>query len=471
MKPNKLIGDKKFYIALAAVVLPIMAQNGITQFVGLLDNLMVGRIGTEQMSGVSIVNQILNVFNLCLFGGMSGAGIFTAQFHGKGDVEGVRRTVRYKWYIALAVCALAYAVFLTYGEQLISFFINESDSEGDLELVMKCGKEYLAVLMWSFVPFALTQAYSSTLRETGNTVVPMIASGSAVFINLIFNYLLIFGKLGFPEMGVVGAAIATLISRIIEALIVVLWTHLNPKKNKYAKGLFSSLGIPAELITKISAKGLPLLINEFMWSLGMTVLAQSYSMRGLDSVAAYNITSTISNLFGIVFISMGNAVGIIVGQKLGADDIEGAKVTASRLMFTSTALSLFIGGAMACFSGIFPQLYNTTPEIKSLASSLIIVASIWMPINAYTNACYFTLRSGGQVLITMLFDSCFVWAISVPIGFILSHYTSVPTVWLYAACTWIDIVKCIIGTILVKSGKWAKNIVQKNKNQENIEKA
>ena len=212
---RKFVGDKAFYKRLFAVMIPVLIQNIITNFVSLLDNIMVGQVGTEPMSGVAIVNQLLFVFNLCIFATSSSAGIFTAQFFGKGDNDGIRKTFRLKLWFVLGVFAAALIVLLSFGEVFIGLFLTEGEENLSLNATMSYAKDYLAVMYWGLLPFAISQAYGSTLRETGQTVVPMRAGIAAVFVNLVFNYILIFGKLGAPALGVTGAAIATVISRYL----------------------------------------------------------------------------------------------------------------------------------------------------------------------------------------------------------------------------------------------------------------
>ena len=187
MKLRSLIGDRVFYRKLFTILVPILIQNLITNFVSLLDNIMVGQIGTEQMSGVAIVNQLLFVFNLCIFGGLAGVGIFTAQYFGKGDHEGVRHTFRAKLYAALAAVALFSLVFSLRGGALISLFLHEGQEALDLVATFDYAGDYLKIAMLQMLPFALSQAYAGTLRETGETVLPMKAGVTAVFVNLFFN--------------------------------------------------------------------------------------------------------------------------------------------------------------------------------------------------------------------------------------------------------------------------------------------
>jgi putative MATE family efflux protein len=459
---QRYIGDKVFYRRVLAVALPIIVQNGITNFVSLLDNIMVGQVGTLQMSGVAIVNQLLFVFNLCIFGAVSGAGIFTAQFFGSEDHQGVRHTFRFKILVGALLTALGISVFLIGGKDLIGLYLQGEGSPEDIAHTLRYGWDYLLVMLWSLPAFAFTTAYSSTLREGNQTLVPMVAGISAILINLFLNYVLIFGHFGFPEMGIRGAALATVIARYCELTIVAGWTHLNRAKNAFIQNAYRSMHIPGHLLKHIILKGMPLLVNEALWSIGMAMLNQSYSTRGLDVVAAQNISSTIYNLSSVVFLSMGNAVGIIMGQMLGANKAETEIRDYNRkLMVTSVFSCLVFGGLMAACSGLFPRIYNTTENVQVLATRLILISATLMPFNAYTNACYFTLRSGGKTLITFLFDSCYVWTVCVPLAFVLSRFTALPILPLYAICNCLDILKCAVGAYMVHQGKWIQNLVLK----------
>lgn len=456
---RKLIGDKKFYKMMLAVAVPIMIQNGITNFVSLLDNIMVGRIGTEQMSGVAIVNQLLFVYNICVFGAISGAGIFSAQFYGKGDHEGIRYVFRFKTIICFVLWVLGIGIFLTGGEFLIRQYLHEGGETGNIALALDYGKQYLAIMMFGMLPFAVTQVYSSTLRETGETIVPMVSSLAAVVVNMSLNWVLIFGMLGAPRLGVQGAAIATVISRFVECGMIIFWTHRHKAKNPYITGVYKSLRIPAGLAGNIIRKGTPLLVNETLWAGGMAMLTQCYSVRGLMVVAGMNISNTITNVFNVVYIAMGSAIAIIVGQLLGAGKMQEAKETDAKLIFFSVVSCAGVGLLMSFIAPLFPQIYNTTDEVRNLAGKFILIAALCMPIQAFTNSSYFTLRAGGKTVITFLFDSVFVWVASVPLAFVLSNYTQMNIVYVYLCCQLIDLVKCAIGFVLVKKGVWVHNIV------------
>ncbi len=461
MTIKKFIGDKVFYKMAMTVAVPIMIQNFITNFVNMLDNLMVGNLGTEQMSGVSIVNQLIFVFGLAVFGALSGAGIFTAQFYGKNDREGIQHTIRYKATITVLLFTVATVIFLVFDDQLISLFLHESDSEGNIELTLSYAKSYLRIMMWGAIPFCITQIFSSTLRETGETVAPMIAGVCAVITNCSLNAVLIFGLLGFPALGVDGAAIATTISRFVECGIVIAYVLVKRRKFPYFKGVFKSLYIPRKTFRDITFKGMPLLFNEFFWSLGMSLLSVAYSLHGIDVVAGYSISSTVMNLANIAFISLGTSIGIIVGKQLGANQFEKAYDTDRKLITFSAIISVFIGILVFLVGDKIPLLYNVTPQAKEYAAYFIRVCACFIPVHSFANAAYFTIRSGGKTLVTFLMDSVFIMCVNVPIAFGLYYVADIP-IWVsFPIIQSIDIIKVIVGMILVKKKVWLNNIVSK----------
>lgn len=460
---KKYIGDRLFYKNVLFMVVPMILQNLITNFVSLIDNIMVGRIGTEQMNGVSIVNQFIFVFNITVFGAVAGPGIFGAQFFGKGDSEGQKYTFRFRIMVVTLIVAVGSALFYFFDDPLISLFISSDDAPEQVEATLKFGKEYMLVMIIGLLPFGIGQAYASVVRECGETRVPMIGSIAAVGANIFLDYALIFGKFGFPEMGVKGAAAATVAAKCIEALVIIVWTHTHPQKNKYIIGAYRSMKIPSELTKNMIKKGTPLLFNEFLWAAGMAVIAQCYSVRGLDVVAARNISSTMTNLFGAVYIQMGACIGIIVGAKLGANKLEEARDTDNKLLFFSVAATVVAAAAVLPFAGIFPQIYKTEDNIRSLASYMIVIQALVMPLWSYSNACYFTIRSGGKTGLTFIFDFGYTFLLMIPLAFCLAHFTDMNIRLLFAVVTFSEVVKVAIGYFMVKSGLWINNIIDGDK--------
>lgn len=456
---KKYFGDKAFYKVVLTVAVPIMIQNGITNFVGLLDNIMVGQIGTEQMSGIAIVNQLLLVFNLAIFGAISGVGIFGAQFFGCGNHKGVQQTFRFKLYVCAGIVLLGILLLIAGGEQMILLYLHGDDNVQALQTTLAYGKQYLWVMLIGLAPFAVEEIYASTLRECGETKIPMVAGAVAVGVNLVLNYVLIFGKLGFPVLGVVGAAVATVISRFVQAAVVIVWTHTHSEKMPFILGAYREFKVPGQLAWNIVKKGTPLLFNEILWAAGIALLNQCYSLRGLDAVAAQNISSTIANLFNVVFMAMGSSIAIIVGQLLGAGKMEEAKDTDRKLIVFSVLSCLVFGSLMFAFAPLFPRHYNTSDQVKELAVWLLRISAGCMPLHAFVHAAYFTMRSGGKTVITFLFDSAYLWCVNIPLAYVLSRFTTMPMTLLYFCCQAIDLTKCIIGFILVKRGVWLNNIV------------
>ncbi len=460
MKLRKYIGNKAFYKMVMAVAVPIMIQNFITNFVNMLDNLMVGSLGTEQVSGVSIVNQLIFIFGLAVFGALSGAGIFTAQFFGKKDDDGIRHTIRYKVLISIIIFVIATVVFTFFDDQLINLFLHESDSNGNIELTLNFAKSYLKIMVIGALPFCITQIFSSTLRETGETVAPMVAGIAAVIANCSFNMLLIFGYWGFPKLGVEGAAIATTLSRFVECAIVIVYVIVKRRKFSYFKGAFSSFSIPKSTFKAITFKGMPLLFNEFFWSLGMSLLSIAYSLHGIDVVAGYSISSPVMNLANIAFISLGSSIGIIIGKMLGANEFKEAYDTVRKLIAFSVSISLAIGIVVFLIGDKIPLLYNVSDQAKEYAAYFIRVCSCFIPVHAFANASYFTIRSGGKTLVTFLMDSVFIMCVNVPIAFALYYVFGLSILVSFPIIQAIDIIKVIVGMILVKKKVWLNNIVK-----------
>ena len=456
---KKFIGTKAFYRKVMMLVIPIMLQNGITNLVSMVDNIMVGTIGTEQMSAVAIVNQLMFVFNLAIFGMVSGVGIFTAQYFGKGDTEGIRQTVRLKLVTSIIILILAILLFVFFGSFLINSYLHEGSEPMDLTLAFNEAEKYLTIMLIGLIPFVITQVYGSTFREVEKPIIPMVASIIAVVVNLIFNYFLIFGTFGFPRLGVAGAAIATVLSRFVECIITVSICHIKRNEFMFIKSLYRHFIIETSLIKRILPKALPLLANEFCWSLGIALLNNSYSVRGLDVVAATNITSTISNVFMVSIIAFGSAISIIVGGLLGAGKRDEALDTNRKLTFLSFVIAIGLMIALILASPLFPLIYNTSDAVRSLASSFMVCYAIYLPFNSLMNSFYFAIRSGGDTAVTLILDSGYMLLITVPFTFILARFTTVSIIPLYALSLAIEIFKVGIGLYLINKGAWAKNIV------------
>ena len=455
---HKYIGDKAFYKRYIFLATPMIIQNAITNFVSFLDNIMVGQLGPEAISAVATVNQLNFVFSLAVFGAASAGSIYGAQYFGKGDHKGHMYTFRFKLYATLLATIIGIIVFLSAGPQLISLFLTESEGASP-EVALALGLKYLSIILVGLIPFAVTQAYATNIKETGQTVVPMVAGMVAVATNAILDYCLIFGFGPFPKLGVAGAAIATVIARYIEAAIVIIWAHTHRSLNRYLEGAYLGFGIPRNVFRPILIKGAPLMLNEVLWAAGVSAVTQSYSVRGMNVLTALSMSNTVGNLFNIVFIQLGACISIIVGQYLGAGELEEAKDADNKMIAFSVFCCTIMAVIMFAFGGIFPRIYNVDPAIRQLATKFIAVAAIWMPFCSFSHCSYFTLRSGGKTLVTFLFDSVFTWVVMAPLAFVLAHYTGLGIVAVYFFVQGTEIIKNIMGYFMVKSNVWLVQMV------------
>lgn len=456
---QKYIGDKAFYKHVLYMVIPMIMQNLITNFVSMIDNIMVGQLGTAPMSGVSIVNQFVFVANITVFGAVSGASIYGTQYFGKGDHEGQKFTFRFRLIAVLIIIGIFAVVFVEFQEPLIRLFLSKDDSREMIENTLTYGRDYMGIIVLSLFPFGIGQAYASTIRESGETNIPMAAAFSAVGVNLLLDYGLIFGKLGMPEMGVRGAAIATVIAKTIEAAVMIIWTHTHLKRMPSAVGLYRGFHIPQDVIANIIKTGTPLLLNEFLWSLGMAVVAQCYSARGIDMVAARNIANTLTNLFNVIFIQMGGCIGIMVGMELGSGDLKRAKDVDNKMIVFSFVITVFFAIAMVPVGYAFPMMYKTEPVVRSLATYYILISAMAMPMWSFTNAVYFTLRSGGKTLLTFIFDMGLTWSVMIPVAWFLCYKTDMDIHWVIVLIMFTEIIKVIIGFFMVRSNLWLNDLV------------
>ncbi len=453
---RRYIGDRRFYRRALSVALPIMLQNVVTNLVNLLDNIMVGQTGTASMSGVAIVGQLFFIFNLVIFGTVSGPGIFCAQFWGAGQERSFKAAFRFKLFTAGAMCLACMGAFLLWGERLIGYYITGGESES--AEVMGYALGYLRVMLWGMIPFAVSMAYATTLREADRGLVPMLSSWLAVVVNLVLNWVLIFGRLGAPALGVRGAAMATVTARFAEAAVNILWSHKNADKVLFTRRMFEGAPMGRAMFWDMTRRSLPLTANEALWCVGSAMLNQIYSTRGIMVMAALNIAYVLFDVFTAVAFSLGTAIGIIVGQELGAGETERAVDTDRKLLVMEVALAAAVGLVMAGLSALFPRFYNTTPQVRALAGRIICVMAAMLPFECLSNGCYFTMRSGGRTLVTFLFDSCFSWAVNVPVAWLLAHRTGLDILAVYALSVSTVLIKDVVGVIMVRRRYWVNSL-------------
>ena len=446
---KKFIGSKSFYAKVISLSIPVMIQSGISSFVSLLDNLMIGQLSQNAIAAVAVSNQILFILMIALFGGLAGPGIYLAQYFGAKDKEGVQQSFKIKIMFALVITTIALSIFAIFGREIISLFLTDPNT---IDLTVS----YFYINLIGYVPFMVSVIYSSSLRESSESRIPMITGLTAVGVNFVFNLLLIFGLFFFPRLEVVGAAIATVIARFVEALMLVYISH--KKQFMFATKVYNNLKIKVSLLKPVLIKGLPLVTSEILWSGGMTAIFLAYSSFGEDVVAAININNTISNLFFVTFGAMATAIAVFVGGELGANRIDQAKDNAYKMIAFGTFIGVVAGVSLIALSGIIPSFYQVSDEVRSLASYLAVVTGFVFWIYSYNASCFFTLRAGGATKATFFFDAIFTWVVQVSFvaGFIYLTDLSIYLIFPLSILT--DIAKAVLGTIMIKSEIWVKNL-------------
>jgi putative MATE family efflux protein len=457
---QRYFGDKDFYRRIVTVMLPIMAQNAITNFVGLLDNIMVGRVGTLEMSGVSVINTLMLVYNCCVFGAVAGVGIYTAEYYGAGNEEGVRNSFRFKTVFAVALAVLAVSIFLIGGDGLISLYLEGKGDPADAAQILDYGKQYLRIIMIGLIPHAFTQSYADTLRNCRKVMPPMAAGLTAMAVKVVLNYLLIFGYLGFPRLGIVGAGISVVISRFVELGVIVSWTKRHLPDVPFMKGVFRTLKVPGRLCLEMIRSAFPLMVNETVWSAGLAFLTQCYTTRALNVVAAVSISNTLYNLFSVTFKSAGTAIGILIGQMLGVRAFAKAKEEVPKMIVFSTMIGLAVAVVYVGIAFTAPGLYNVTPEVRRIARDLLLATIVFIPVNGALSATYHTLKAGGNTFLVMLVDCGAIWLFQALPTFLLSRFTGIGIIPLYFFAQCGLILKLAVQLYFVRRGGWARSLVE-----------
>lgn len=447
---NLFFDDREFYKLLFKLAIPLALQNLIASSLNMVDTIMIGQLGEEQIAAVGLANQIFFLLNLFLFGVCSGAAIFTAQYWGKQDIAGIHKVLG----IGLCLGIVTAGVFC-----LIAFFIPEKALRVFTEdySVIALGSQYLKIVSLSYVATAVTFVYAFILRSTGQVKLPMIISAASLGFNSLLNYMLIFGHFGFPVLGVQGAAIATVAARILE--MVVLLVAIYAGKYAPAAKLNEMFNFSMDFVKPFLFTTIPVILNEALWSLGVTMYMIVYARMGTEVVASANIASTIERLAMVLFIGMGHASSVMVGNQIGASDEEKAYLYARKLAVLGPFLGIFMGGALIITSGWILSVFNVSLVVRNATHKILFVLALIMPIKIFNMINIVgILRSGGDTKFSLFLDTCGVWLIGVPLAFIGGLVLHLPIQWVYVLVVLEEVVKCIIGVNRLKSKKWINNL-------------
>jgi putative MATE family efflux protein len=450
---NKYIGDRQFYKTLFKVAAPLVLQQLITTSVQLVDNVMVGRLGEQSIAAVSVVNQLYFIVILITFGAMGGAGIFTAQFFGSKDFDKLKQTYRFKLMIGLGVAILSFLIFTFFGRSLISLFTSNEDT-------INLALGYLSYARWSAFPWIIAVAIGNTFRETGITKPLLYISLVSITTNTILNYLLIFGNFGAPNLGVEGAAIATLIARFVE--FGLTWILLKKRGQHFDTTMKSVFAIDKKLLGGMIVMALPLMLNETLWSSGQTVFLYAYSTRGDQALAAMNITGAISQIVFVTFGAIATAVAVLVGNTLGRNELEEAKANSKKLFATAIMVAVVAGMILFTLSFFILNIYDVADITKQTAQFNIRINALFIPVYSFNVTLYFTLRAGGDTKSTVLMDAGYMWVIPVPVSLLLAYLTHLPVTMMFLIIQSLEIPKMLFGLTRYRMNRWVRNLAHEH---------
>lgn len=446
-----LFQDKKFYRTLLKLAIPIAAQNFVASAVNMVDTVMIGQLGETEIAAVGQANQLFFLFALTLFGVSSGAAIFTAQYWGIRDVKNIRRVLGLGLMTAFGSALIFTILAVFFPRQVMMIYSSDP-------LVIESGIKYLRIVGLSYIVTAVSFSYSSVLRSTEQAKIPMALSIVALITNAVLNYALIFGKLGLPEMGVEGTALATLIARVVEMILMVTVVYVS--KLVPAARLREMFDWSKAFVARFYRTSIPVILNESIWALGVSVYSIIYGRIGTDAVAAVNISSTVTSVGMVLFQGMGNASGIMIGNQIGAGEEKQAYLYAKRLLTLGPGFAVVMGGLLILSSQMFLGFYQVSDAVNQSAVRILFVFAILMPLRVFNLINIVgVLRSGGDTKYSLFLDTVGVWLISIPLALVGGLLLHLPVYWVYFLVGMEEIFKFFLGLYRFRSRKWINNLV------------
>jgi len=446
--------DKKiYYRKLKEIAIPISIQNLMASSLSFIDTLMIGQLGVNQIAGVGLGNQIYFLISLLFFGISSGAAIFISQYWGSNNEDGIQKAIGLSLLVSLIASSVFAFLSIFTPRFLIRLFTDNLP-------VIQIGSKYLKIVGISYLFTAVSMITATTMRSTGNTKTPLYISLISLSFNAIFNYLLIFGIWIFPKWGVAGAAVSTAVSRLLEMILLLVIAH---KKNSPAKIIFNKaiLGLKKQFTVIFFKTSLPVILNECLWSLGMTVYKVVYAHMGIDVLASINISESIQNLFFVFLMGIGNAVAIIIGITIGKKKYEQAQTYAIWSLQTAIIAGIFFGGLMAIFSPIIPRIFNVPENINRMTTLSLLFVSLVTPIKAANMTIIVgILRSGGDTKFSLFTEMSGVWLVGVPIAFISGLVLHLPIYYVLLLIGFEELFKFLVGLPRILKRKWMNDLTE-----------
>ncbi|NLV63550.1 MAG: MATE family efflux transporter [Clostridiaceae bacterium] len=446
-----LFGDSVFYKNLFRIAIPITIQNLIMSSLNFVDTIMVGQLGETNIAAVALANQLFFLIALFLFGVGSGASVFVAQFWGKKDVINIRKVLGLSMLCSVVVSVLATLIVMIFPEVVLSLFTKDTE-------VIRISASYLRIVCFSYIPTSITFCFASTLRSTGQSKLPMIASAVALSVNTVLNYIFIFGKLGMPAMGARGAAAATVIARFAEAILILGAVY--SLKLAPAASFRELFAFSRDFAVRFFQVVIPVIMNEVLWSTGVTMYTVVYGRMGTNILASINIASAIEGISFVLFRSMSNACAVLVGNKIGEGDEQTAFTYSLRMAILGPALGITVGLILFFSSGNLLVFYNVTEQVYENARIILRIFSFVIPLKVFNMINIVgILRSGGDTKFSLILDTFGVWFIAVPLAFVGGLVYHLPVYIVYVLVNLEEIFKFSLGLKRFISKKWINNVI------------
>ena len=446
-----LFNDKKYYRTLVRLVVPIVIQYFISAAMNIIDVAMMGHLGETAVAAVGLSNQAFFILMLFLFGVSSGSAIFTAQFWGQKDVVNIRRILGMCLTFAVAGSLVFTVVALFFPGQFLRLFSPDP-------AVIQLGSQYLWIAGYSYIFFAISNSYYSVLRSTEQVRLPMLVSGFAILFKTGFSYLLIFGKFGFPALGVEGAAIGTVAARVLETSLILLVTYT--RKATAAAKLREMNGFTAGYLGKYLKTALPVVVNEVAWSLGVSMYNVAYGHISTQAIAAMNIVSSVENLAFVIFMALSDSTGIMLGNVIGMGDEKKAMEDGRRSLTLGVIGAWLVGILILLNVDTILSIYDLTDLARQYSHNVLMVSALvlWVKVSNMINIVGI-MRSGGDTRFCVALDVGSVWLVGVPMAFLGSLVLHLPVYYVYPMVALEEFVKFGVGVRRVLSGKWMNNLV------------
>jgi putative MATE family efflux protein len=453
--------ERSFVWRLFIIATPILLQNMLSASLNFIDVFMIGSLGETSVAAVGSANQFFFVFNMLVFGLASGSAIFTSQYWGAREIKNIRTVMGIGIRLTLGIALIFTLSTFLFPEFSIRIFSPDA-------AVVALGSDYIRIIAFTFLLTALSINYAVVLRSTENVIYPMIGSFVGVITNTVLNYILIFGKFGAPQLGVAGAAYATLIARILETTIILALTYL--RKLPAAIRLSDILVFPKDLFVKYIKRVLPVVLQSVGWSAGFSMYAVIYGHISTDFLSAFNISGSIERLCLIFFTGIGSACSIMVGNRIGAGELKKARAYARYFLMIGLGMSIVLSIVLIWARIPISSLYsNLSLTSQSYVRDILLVIAIVMWAKASNIIFHMGIfRAGGDTVFSMIVDVGGVWLVGVPIAAIAGFLLHLPIPFIFAAAAIEEVTKMIVGMIRYRSGRWMNRLVEPSHTEETL---